>query len=125
MGRAQYLKLKRGEGVTTTKTFQDIEREARRAVFLELHRTEQERIAERQTAERERLIAAVRRVKCGAKTCAGTPCKMQSEKGRRRCKFHGGRSTGLKMQAGRDRIAEAQRKRWAANQDRLNTLRLS
>ena len=52
------------------------------------------------------------RVTCGAKTRAGHPCKMKSEPGRRRCKFHGGKSTGPRTAEGRARIAEAQRKRW-------------
>ena len=36
-----------------------------------------------------------------------------SESGKRRCKFHGGRSTGPKTQAGRDAISRAQKPRWA------------
>ena len=31
-----------------------------------------------------------------------------------RCRFHGGLSTGPKTEAGRARIAEAQRRRWLA-----------
>jgi uncharacterized protein YjiS (DUF1127 family) len=34
------------------------------------------------------------------------------EFGKARCRFHGGLSTGPKTQAGRARIAEAQRRRW-------------
>ena len=102
--------------------FQDIEREARRAVLLARHKAERERIEAKQLAEREARLAAIRRVTCGAKTRAGHPCKMQSEKGRRRCKFHGGKSTGPKTQAGRDRIADAQRKRWAAFRQQQATL---
>lgn len=52
------------------------------------------------------------RVTCGAITRKGTPCRAKSEPGRRRCKFHGGYSTGPKTPEGRARIAEAQRKRW-------------
>ena len=54
------------------------------------------------------------RVRCGAKTRKGTPCRAQSEPGRRRCKLHGGLSTGPKTVEGRRRIAEAQRRRWTA-----------
>jgi transcriptional regulator with XRE-family HTH domain len=54
------------------------------------------------------------RVTCGAKTRKGTPCRAKSEPGRRRCRFHGGLSTGPKTAEGRARIAEAQHKRWAA-----------
>ena len=53
------------------------------------------------------------RQQCGAKTRKGRPCKLLSEAGRRRCKFHGGLSTGPKTPAGKARIAKAQRRRWA------------
>jgi hypothetical protein len=36
------------------------------------------------------------------------------EPGKRRCRFHGGLSTGPKTTAGRAKIAEAQRRRWSA-----------
>jgi hypothetical protein len=49
-----------------------------------------------------------------AKTRKGHPCRAKPEPGRRRCRFHGGRSTGPKTAEGRTRIAEAQRARWAA-----------
>lgn len=62
---------------------------------------------------RLRCIKANRRVRCGAKTRKGTACRMKSEPGRRRCKFHGGKSTGAKTSEGKARIAEAQRLRWA------------
>jgi transcriptional regulator with XRE-family HTH domain len=55
---------------------------------------------------------AAYRVKCGAKTLKGTPCRAKSEPGRKRCRFHGGLSTGPKTAEGRARIAEAQRTRW-------------
>lgn len=54
------------------------------------------------------------RVPCGAKTRKGTECRALSEPNRRRCRFHGGLSTGPKTEAGRARIAEAQRRRWDA-----------
>ena len=63
--------------------------------------------------EREAARAARRRVICGAKTRKGTPCRNKSEPGRRRCKFHGGRSTGARTPEGIERIREAQRRRWA------------
>jgi DNA-binding XRE family transcriptional regulator len=53
-----------------------------------------------------------KRVICGAKTRKGMPCRAKSEPGRRRCKFHGGMSTGPKTPEGKARIAEAQRRRW-------------
>lgn len=52
-------------------------------------------------------------VRCGAKARAGHPCKRRPEPGRKRCRNHGGKSTGPKTLEGRERIAEAQRKRWA------------
>lgn len=61
----------------------------------------------------ERRNAARRRVRCGAKTRKGTPCRLKSEPGRQRCKYHGGKSTGPKTTEGRARIAEVQRRRWA------------
>ena len=67
------------------------------------------RMQERQAQRLARL-----RVTCGAKTRAGGECRNKSEPGKRRCKFHGGKSTGAKTPEGRARIAEAQRRRWAA-----------
>lgn len=56
---------------------------------------------------------STRRVVCGAKTRPGHPCRNKSEPGRRRCKFHGGKSTGPKTADGRARISSAQKARWA------------
>ena len=53
------------------------------------------------------------RIRCNAQTRKGTPCKALSEPGKRRCKFHGGLSTGPKTLEGRAMIAEAQKRRWA------------
>lgn len=63
---------------------------------------------------REAQRAATRRVVCGAKNRKGTPCRCMSEPGKRRCKFHGGKSTGPKTPEGIERIREAQRRRWAS-----------
>ena len=63
--------------------------------------------------EREKARAATRRVVCGAKTRKGTPCKHKSEPGKRRCKFHGGMSTGARTPEGLKAISEAQKRRWA------------
>ena len=53
-------------------------------------------------------------LECGAR-CKGDghPCRTTPEPVRTRCKWHGGRSTGPRTVEGRERIAEAQRKRWA------------
>jgi hypothetical protein len=40
------------------------------------------------------------------------------EFGKARCRFHGGLSTGPKTEAGRARIAEAQRRRWCLYRER-------
>ncbi|GAB1381286.1 HGGxSTG domain-containing protein [Pararhodobacter aggregans] len=58
-------------------------------------------------------IMTPRRPACAAKTRKGTPCTWKAEPGKARCKLHGGRSTGAKTEEGRERIAEAQRRRWA------------
>lgn len=78
-----------------------------------LQPTEWER---RQLAAHEARIAAQnarRRVPCGAKTRKGQPCRNLSEPGRRRCKFHGGMSSGPRTEAGKARISLAQKKRWS------------
>lgn len=62
---------------------------------------------------RAEAYAAKRRVRCNAKTRKNTPCRCKSEPGKRRCKFHGGMSTGARTPEGLERIREAQRRRWA------------
>jgi len=52
--------------------------------------------------------------RCGARTRKGKPCRAKALPGKTRCKFHGGASTGPRTVEGKARIAEAQRKRWAA-----------
>lgn len=49
---------------------------------------------------------------CGAKTRRNTAC-IRKALANGRCPNHGGMSTGPKTEAGRQRIAEAQRQRWA------------
>ena len=44
-------------------------------------------------------------VRCGAKTKAGGACQPPAVKTTGRCTRHGGKSTGPKTQAGRDKIA--------------------
>lgn len=48
---------------------------------------------------------------CGAKTRKGSPCQCKPEPGKRRCKLHGGKSTGPKSAAGREAIRESNRQR--------------
>ena len=47
---------------------------------------------------------------CGAKTRAGTPCKLTGIYGNGRCKLHGGLSTGPKTPEGRAKMADNGRK---------------
>lgn len=48
---------------------------------------------------------------CDAQTRKGAPCKRRPISGRRRCRNHGGLSTGAKTLEGRARIAESNRRR--------------
>ncbi len=41
-----------------------------------------------------RLANLRRAARCGAMTRAGTPCQRPATRGRRRCRLHGGASTG-------------------------------
>ena len=47
---------------------------------------------------------------CGARTRSNSLCAKHPIKGKRRCRLHGGLSTGPKTEAGKARIAEAQLK---------------
>jgi hypothetical protein len=49
---------------------------------------------------------------CGARNRQNKPCGNKAVPGKRRCKFHGGMSTGPRTPEGRARIAAAQRARW-------------
>ena len=49
---------------------------------------------------------------CGAKARSGGACKKKVIPGKTKCRYHGGLSTGPKTEAGKARIAEAQRLRW-------------
>ena len=57
---------------------------------------------------------------CGARNRRGQPCAVRVEPGKRRCRFHGGLSTGPKTAEGKARIAEAQRRRWASHPRRAS-----
>lgn len=58
---------------------------------------------------------------CSARTRAGGECQIHAEPGKRRCRLHGGKSTGPKTTEGRERIAAAQRRRWAAQFNKQST----
>ena len=49
-------------------------------------------------------------LQCGAKTRAGTPCKLNSLYLNGRCKFHGGLSTGPKTEEGKRKSARNSKK---------------
>jgi len=57
----------------------------------------------------EKLIQAI----CGALTRKGNPCQAKPVPPTKRCRMHGGLSTGPRTLEGRKRVAEAQRLRWA------------
>ena len=45
-------------------------------------------------------------LRCGAKTRAGTPCRMKSIYSNSRCKLHGGLSTGPRSLEGKAKVAK-------------------
>jgi len=59
---------------------------------------------------------------CGARNRQGNPCSVKVEPGKRRCRFHGGLSTGPKTEAGRAAIAAAQRRRWDRARSKKRTV---
>ena len=78
-------------------------REARHKLLaLKRHKDAQERARERE----------LRGQPCGAKTRTGRPCQAKGLGRGRRCRYHGGLSTGPRTPEGRARIAVAQRRRW-------------
>jgi hypothetical protein len=54
-----------------------------------------------------RIASATSAIRCGAKTRRGTPCQSPAIRERRRCRLHGGLSTGPKSPEGRERIRQA------------------
>ncbi len=59
------------------------------------------------TPEYMTLARQMVRVRCGARRHRdGEPCQAWSEPGRRRCRFHGGRSTGPRTPEGKARVAK-------------------
>ena len=101
---ARVINLHRLWGRKRFAEFLEAEARARQAQYAALVAAEEARLAK---------IGARRQVPCGALTRAATECRLMSEPGKLRCRLHGGRSTGPRTQEGRERIAEAQRRRWA------------
>jgi hypothetical protein len=59
--------------------------------------------------------SAMKHPPCGARTKTyGTPCRAQGLGRGGRCRVHGGCSTGPRTEAGRRRVSEAAKARWAA-----------
>lgn len=54
----------------------------------------------------------LRGLQCGARTRAGTPCKLTSLELNGRCKLHGGRSTGPRTKAGKEAARANLALRW-------------
>ncbi|OWJ82040.1 HGGxSTG domain-containing protein, partial [Haematobacter massiliensis] len=81
---------------------------AREAAFMAQVTAWEARDAQRREEQRAKL-----QVRCKARTRKGTSCRCKSEPGKKRCKFHGGMSTGARTPEGLERIREAQRRRWA------------
>lgn len=57
---------------------------------------------------------------CGARTRSGDACEMPVVPGKRRCRAHGGLSTGPKTEAGRERIRLAQKRRWERSKSEIS-----
>lgn len=59
-----------------------------------------------QSASYPRLPEVLQGLTCGAKTRAGTPCKLTGLYGSGRCKLHGGLSTGPTTPEGRAKMVD-------------------
>src|SRR5258708_2472595 len=66
-------------------------------------------LKQQQDAEERARLRELRKRPCGARTRAGHPCRRKGLGRGGRCPNHGGMSTGPKTEAGRQRIAMAQR----------------
>lgn len=63
--------------------------------------------------------------RCGAKTRKGTACQRPANKKNRRCRVHGGASTGPRTEEGRARISEANLRHGRYTKDKLKKRRES
>ena len=68
-------------------------------------------MAERGLAADSSPLPKKQRPACGALTRQGAICAAKVVPGKKRCRLHGGLSTGPKTAAGKERIAAAQRRR--------------
>lgn len=63
-------------------------------------------VSDKQTEEIKGLVVRTQRLTCGATRHRDRqPCQAKSEPGKRRCRFHGGRSTGPRTPEGKARCA--------------------
>ncbi len=97
LSRAQYAKIVRGEVAVNP--------DYARAIRLQLRKA-RTRAAQWSTPKPRRD-----RRRCGATTRKGAPCQRLPVPDRRRCRNHGGLSTGAKTPEGRERIAKSNRRR--------------
>lgn len=106
------------------QAFQEASREAQIGRAIAHHR----QVGVQRLQERERVLETWRRLhddrvqqcelrrarnhgpRCGAKTRTGEQCRRKPELGKRRCRNHGGCSTGPKTEAGRARALAALRR---------------
>lgn len=88
------------------------------ALFLDVERRIAEDLQRRQAQAKTK--ASRLRVQCCAKTRKGMACRNTSEAGRKRCKFHGGMSTGARTPEGIERIREAQHRRWERHRSMMS-----
>jgi hypothetical protein len=57
--------------------------------------------------------------RCGAQTRRGTDCIKPALKGKNRCQLHGGKATGARTIAGRQRLSDAQLRHGKYTKDKL------
>ena len=57
--------------------------------------------------------------RCGVRTRRGTACLKPALKGKTRCQLHGGKATGARTTAGRQRLSDAQLRHGKYTKDKL------
>ena len=70
------------------------------------------RMREKGLNETSTALPYAHRPNCGAMTRSGRPCANKVIPSKKRCKFHGGLSSGPKTQEGKPKIVAAQKARW-------------
>lgn len=103
-----WIEYQKALGASFEKKFPQIDLTPELLAELESHRPPRRGPGRPRRSSGESLAPGAR---CGAKTRAGTPCQCKPEAGKKRCKLHGGKSTGPKTGAGREAIRESNRRR--------------